>query len=64
MIMHDFITPEERVELNNLECTGCGRNAMEVMSEACCTLYQLEEYAVTTDSGHWYCHSDCYRDAR
>ena len=64
MIMKDFVTPEERLELNILECVGCGRTVLEVLNEACCSLHELEEYALTTDSGHWYCHSDCYRDSR
>lgn len=46
------------------ECMGCGQTPEEVMQECNFTEDELDEYCVYTNSGHWYCHRDCYRDSR
>lgn len=50
--------------MNSSDCMGCGLSAEEIMMECDITLDELEEDAVYTNSGFWYCHHDCYRDSR
>lgn len=46
------------------ECIGCGKTSDEIAEQEGWTDDDFEECSVTTDSGHWYCHSDCYRDSK
>ena len=46
------------------DCTGCGMSSKEVMKEWEMTEEEMEEEAVYTDSGYWYCHRDCFRDSQ
>lgn len=72
MIMQDFITAKDRLNIfdNHLndysdnECTGCGKTPEEIMQEQGIDEIEIEECAVTTNSGLWYCHEDCFRDSR
>lgn len=72
LIMKDYVTSAQRMDFSNhfmvcevdRECVGCGRTSTEIRVEDQCTQDQLDDYSVTTDSGLWYCHSDCYRDSR
>lgn len=51
-------------EYENKECTGCGVTTAQLIENELCTRKQIEEYAVITNSGMWYCHEDCFRDSR
>ncbi|CAK0742219.1 hypothetical protein CCP3SC1AL1_1170018 [Gammaproteobacteria bacterium] len=46
------------------DCMGCGMSAQEVMKQHEITEEEMTEEAVFTDSGYWYCHTDCLRDSR
>lgn len=72
MIMKDFITSEQRMaSLNNLsinytdeECVGCGVSAFQISMENGNALEKIFDNSVYTNSGHWYCNDDCYKDSR
>ncbi len=50
-------------KIDNKECAGCGQTASQVMEQWETTEEEMEEEAVYTNCGNWYCHSDCYRDS-
>lgn len=72
MIINDFITSTERLtfveehieDFYNNECTGCGSTTKKLVDEYECTYEEIEENSITTSSGLWYCHIDCFRDSR
>lgn len=70
LIMKDYVTPQERLSYYAdgspyfEECCGCGRTSDEIMQEYECTPDDLDDNSVTTDSGLWYCHRDCFRDSQ
>ncbi len=72
MIMHDYVKPQERIDLpdNTLydyadhECCGCGKSSDQIALEDGWTDEDFSENSLETDWGHWYCHLDCWRDSR
>ena len=71
MIMRDQVMATDRLNFEpasiedfcSEECTGCGRSSSQIIKEANCTFEELEHDSVTTNSGLWYCHTDCFRDS-
>ena len=72
MIMQDQVKRVDRmnipmepllVDYANHECVGCGRTSEEIAVEDDCDDFAFDKYSVHTNSGHWYCHEDCYRDS-
>ncbi len=68
-MIKDFVKPQDRINFYASGdpyfeiCTGCGRTSDEVMKEDECTVDDLEDNSIETNSGLWYCHRDCYRDS-
>lgn len=52
------------VDYENYECAGCGRTSKEIAEYQDWDDSDFESCSITTDSGNWYCHTDCLRDSR
>ena len=71
LIMKDAVTAEQRttfatpflIDFHNMECMGCGRLSDDIAAQENVTDEDFDNYSRTTDCGHWYCHSDCFRDS-
>lgn len=70
-MIKDYVTAKERLTFEPIfitdvyshECTGCGRSSEEIVKEVGCSYIELEDEAIETNGGLWYCHIDCYRDS-
>ena len=41
---------------------GCNISIQEVAEDSGCTVDEVDEDSLTTNSGGWYCHRDCFKD--
>lgn len=42
------------------QCMGCYRTDTQILEEENIDGDLLDDNAITTNSGEWYCHTDCY----
>ncbi len=43
-------------------CEGCNRSIQEVAEDSGCSVDEVDEDSLSTNSGSWYCHRDCFKD--